>query len=128
MTTPAITQLHARLLELHRTLLALVRAEYEKEHGPIPNAGAMLQLVIGHDAFAWLRPLSRLLVDLDDKDIVPDDVAARAAVEKRLLGVGNPFWDRYSKLLESTPAIATEHAEVMRLVQGLPEALPRVLA
>ncbi len=125
MTTPATTQLHARLLELHRMLLALVRVDYEKEHGPVANPGAMLQLVIGHEAFAWLRPLSKLLVDLDDEDLVPDAGAARAAVE-RLMSAGNVFWERYSEVLQSTPAVALEHAEVMRIVKGLPETLPRV--
>ena len=38
-----LSQLHARLLELHRTLLGLVRVTYEKEHGTIPNPGAMLR-------------------------------------------------------------------------------------
>ena len=128
MTTPATTQLHARLLELHRMLLALVRAEYEKEHGAVPNAGAMLQLVINHEAFAWLRPLSTLLVELDDKDLVPDGAAARAAVEK-LLSSGNAFSARYAAVLEAaSPEIAAEHGEVMRILKGLPEPLPRVSA
>ncbi len=126
-TTQLQTQLHARLLELHRMLLALVRADYEKEHGAVPNAGAMLQLVINHEAFAWLRPLSTLLVELDDKDLVPDGAAARAAVEKLLRG-GNAFSARYAQVLESTPEIAAEHGEVMRIVKNLPEPLPRVSA
>jgi hypothetical protein len=122
-----LSQLHARLLELHRTLLGLVRATYEEEHGTIPNPGAMLQLVIGHEAFAWLRPLSKLLVDLDDKDLVPDAAAARVAVEGLLSG-SNPFATRYAEALQSTPEVAAEHGEVMRIVKGLPETLPRVSA
>jgi len=93
----------------------------------VPNAGAMLQLVIGDQAFAWLRPLSTLLVELDDKDLVPDAVAARAAVE-RLMSSGNAFSAHYLAVLQSTPSIAAEHAEVMRIVNGLPRPLPHASA
>lgn len=113
------TQLHSGLLELHGALLALVRAEYERVHGVIQGSGAMLQLVLGDEAFAWLRPLSKLLVDLDDPDVVRDAAAARAAVE-RLLGAGSAFGDRYRTMLDAHPDLAAEHAHVMRVVRNLP--------
>lgn len=115
MTT---TELHASLLSLHSALLALARTEYEDEHGAVPHPGAMLALVIGHDTFAWLRPLSRLLVDLDDAKLVPDAAAARAAVE-RLMSPGNPFSDRYLGVLVDNPDVAATHGEVMRIANRL---------
>ena len=121
-THSPLSQLHAALLELHRSLLAIVRAGYEKEHGAVASAGAMLQLVINDEAFAWLRPLSALLVDLDDVKIVPDAAAARVAVEGLLSGE-NVFSKRYAEVLEATPAIAAQHGEVMRIVNRLPESL-----
>jgi hypothetical protein len=129
MTThlASLSLLHARLLDLHRTLLELVRLAFEKEHGTVENAGALLQLVIGHEAFAWLRPLSRLLVDLDDREVVADAAAARVAVEQLMSGA-NVFAKRYAEVLASTPAVAAEHGEVMRILKSLPETLPRVTA
>ncbi len=82
MNRSVIDALHARLLELHKTLMDGARAEYERENGPIPNAGAFLQLLINHDDFAWLRPLSGLLVELDDPKLTPDAASAKAKVEK----------------------------------------------
>jgi hypothetical protein len=69
-STPA-NVLHSRLLDLHKQLLDLVRADYEREHGPIGGPGPLLQLVTQDPAFAWLRPLSMLLVEMDD----PTEVA-----------------------------------------------------
>ena len=126
MSTATSALLHTRLLDLHRQLLAVVKTEYERGSGSVAHPGELLQLVIGHPAFAWLRPLSKLLVDLDDKDVVPDAAAARAATEA--LFREGLFHDSYLPLVQSDPALSVEHGEVMRIVKGLPEKLPHVSA
>ena len=54
------------LLRLHKALLDDERVSYERVHGRIPSNGAFLQLVLGDAWFAWLRPLSQLMVKLDE--------------------------------------------------------------
>ena len=53
-------------LRLHKTLLEGAKADYEAQHGKIPNANVYLQLVIDDAHFAWLRKLSSMIVLFDE--------------------------------------------------------------
>ena len=65
--TPAqLKTLRDRLLSLHKTLLDADRAAYERSYGPVGSSGEWLQLVLGHEYFAWLRPFSGLIVRIDE--------------------------------------------------------------
>jgi hypothetical protein len=111
--------LHARLLALHKMLLDLVRAEYEVEHGPVGGPGALLQLVTQNPVFAWLRPLSMLLVEMDDPEAIARAGSARRLVEA-VFSPGNVFADRYHAVVATTPAVTRAHAETMGLLEALP--------
>lgn len=54
-------------LHLHKVLIEAVRLDYERAHGRIENPVELLQLVANDEQFAWLRPLTRLLVELDEE-------------------------------------------------------------
>jgi len=81
-----------RLLKLHKTLLDWERAQYEHAYGPVRSSGDMLQLVLGHDQFAWLRSYSGLIVRIDEW-LVSDQPSRQDA---------EAFWDEAGKL--TTPA------------------------
>ena len=74
-------ELRAGLLRLHKSLLDSERTAYERVHGQV-NAGEMLQLVINHEQFAWLRPVSELIVRIDEmldaKDATKEEAIALA--------------------------------------------------
>ena len=53
-------------LRLHKTLLEGAKADYEAQHGKIPNANVYLQLVIDDTHFAWLRKLSSMIALFDE--------------------------------------------------------------
>ena len=53
------------LRALHRALIERARRDYENERLETVGAGRLLQLLAGDPYFAWLRPLSELMVDLD---------------------------------------------------------------
>ena len=61
-----LDHLSRALLRLHKALLDDERVSYERVHGLIRSNGAFLQLVLGDAWFAWLRPLSQLMVKLDE--------------------------------------------------------------
>lgn len=63
------------LLELHKNLLDLERAAYEKKNGVISNNHEYFQLVVNHDDFRWLRVLSEIIaaLDLESEKADPDD-------------------------------------------------------
>jgi hypothetical protein len=60
----ALSELAPLLVKLHLLLLNAQRKDYEAMYGPQP-ALAVLRLTIDSPAFGWLRPLSRLMADLD---------------------------------------------------------------
>ena len=54
------------LLRLHKGLLASERVGYEKANGRIASRQEFLQLALKDDWFAWLRPVSELIVQIDE--------------------------------------------------------------
>src|SRR5437588_8455803 len=61
-----LAELRQTLLTLHKALLDSERTSYELVHGTIPSPGAFLQLLINDSWFAWLRPVTTLLVEIDE--------------------------------------------------------------
>jgi hypothetical protein len=118
-TAPA-NALHSRLLGLHKMLLDIVRAEYEREHGAIGGPGPLLQLVTQDPAFAWLRPLSMLLVEMDDPTEVARAGGVRPLVEAAFRA-GNVFSDRYQEVAASSPDVSAANTEVKSLIEALPQ-------
>src|SRR6267143_5812349 len=60
-----LRDLRLRLLHLHKSLLELERVNFEKTFGRV-DSGELLQLVINHPQFAWLRIISALVVEIDE--------------------------------------------------------------
>jgi hypothetical protein len=60
-----LVDLRRALLHLHKTLLDWERAAYEKVHGRT-TPGSLLTALMNDAQFAWLRPLSELIVRIDE--------------------------------------------------------------
>ena len=56
------------LLRVHKALLEDARIRYEREQGRIEGSGALLRLVLNDPWFAWLLPLSGLVVQIDERE------------------------------------------------------------
>jgi hypothetical protein len=103
------------LLALHKTLLEVVRREHERAHGRL-EAQAFLDALIRDPAFAWLRPLTTLIVAIDEAD----DPASIANELRQLLGASeapDEFQQRYATALQSSPELAYEHGMLMRALR-----------
>jgi hypothetical protein len=116
----------AALLELHRVLLEAVRLEHEREAGRIGSA-EMLQLAAYDPRFAWLRPMSELIVALDELQAMPDvtqrDAAAvRVEIDDLLSSGGQGFAERYFTALQAGPDLVLAHSDMQRAVAALPAA------
>jgi len=77
-------ELRLSLLRLHKTLLDAERDAYERMHGQV-TGGELLQLVINHEQFAWLHPISELIVRIDEM-LDADEPATADAAEALLAG------------------------------------------
>ena len=126
-------QLVSALRELHRTLVQSGRRDYEAEHGVALDPGALLQLLTTDEHFAWLHPLSELMVDIDlvrDADPASMDALAgpvRAAVERfitppKAADAPDAFAQRYWLNVQSDPNVAMSHAEVKKALATWPAA------
>jgi hypothetical protein len=119
-----LTALRSRLLDLHRELLASERVDLERYGGRLTGA-EFLQIASDSFRLAWLRPLSEVIVAIDEALEDPETTAeAREALVARVRGMvappdaGTPFGRRYLALLQVSPDVVMAHGA---LVQTLPE-------
>ena len=77
--------LRKALLHLHKTMLDWERSAYERVHGRA-SAGELLKLIVEDGQFAWLRPISELIVRIDQTvETVDADPSADVASEVEAL-------------------------------------------
>jgi len=109
------------VLHLHRLLVEIERRDYERAHGRL-SAGALLHNLIHDVTFAWLRPLTTLIAQMDElMDGPPDEEAMGTSVgELRDLlrpdAEGNDFQKRYAALLQQEPDLVVAHGSLVRAI------------
>jgi hypothetical protein len=112
------------LLRLHKVLVESERVTYEKVVGAIPSPNRFLQLLIDDPWFAWLQPLSQLIVAMDEAQDAKEpatDADAQALIRQaRLLLVaseeGEGFSRHYFDALQRDPDVVLAHADVTKLL------------
>jgi len=111
------------LLALHKALVDSERATYEQTMGTIPSPNHFLQLLTQDPWFAWLRPISQLIVSMDealDMKEPPGDAAVEALLKETKLLLapsesGEGFSRHYFDALQRDPNVILAHAEVTKL-------------
>lgn len=118
-----LTDLRLALLRLHKALLDSERVSYEKTVGQIRSANHFLQLVTRDPWFAWLHPLSQLIVAMDEalddeEPLTAARVDALVQQSKQLLvtsETGEGFSGHYHEAMQRDPDVVLMHAEVVKL-------------
>jgi hypothetical protein len=121
-----LAELREALLRLHSTLLESERAGYERIFGRIVSPLQFLHLVTDDAWFAWLRPVSQLVVAMDEmldgKSALTaaDADALLARVRSLLVAVpgGDGFPGHYDEALQRDPDVLFAHAAVARCLRG----------
>jgi hypothetical protein len=120
-----IQELAARLRTLHAALVAIERDAYERRQGPLTSA-QLLHLLMNDPAFAWLRPMSMLMADVDallDRATIDEEDAAAVRLElDRLLTTTPAFSIEYLARLQQSPTLAVDHGRVREAMSRLPLA------
>jgi hypothetical protein len=121
---PKLDAARSDLLALHRVLLDAERVRYEKLFGRIPGNGAFLQLALHDPWFTWLRPMMRLVSEIDSRlldrgqePVTAPEVAALLAEARRLLrpdAEGSGFQREFQALLQDSPDVAVLHRQLVR--------------
>lgn len=116
------------LLRLHKALLEAEQLTYERIHGRVSSTGQLFQLVRTDPWFAWLHPLSKLVIRidimLDEHDRVTRHDARHILAEARSLvrpsERGEGFERHYYEALQRAPDVVLAHAQVKKLLAMIP--------
>jgi hypothetical protein len=120
-----IVTIRNSLLALHKILLELERQRFERANGRITDMFQLLNLTINDPAFAWLRRLSALIVQIDEKLDDKDNPmtsgqadAMRKEIRELLSAnqVGNDFQRNYHWALQESPDVVISHGSVVKLL------------
>lgn len=84
----------------HSALLDFAKSEYEFLYGPVKSPFEMWQLVMNHEAFQWLRPLSGLMATLDEVLDQKDTALTQRNVDDVRGALGLLFADTDSRFAE----------------------------
>lgn len=110
-----VDRIAAAARTLHKALIDVTQREFEKTHGRINNPYALFTIVANDPAFAWLQPMTRAIVEVEDLAGRREPAVSEAEVretrkklETLLRGAGQPFADRYLGLIQTSPDIAVE--------------------
>lgn len=118
-------ELRKALLHLHKTLLDWERAAYERVHGRVP-AGELLKVIVEDQQFAWLRPISELIVRIDTTVDAEDldggaDVEAIVSRTREVAAPnegGTPHAQRYHTALQEHPDAVFAHRAVTNVLKN----------
>jgi hypothetical protein len=118
-----LADLRLGLLRLHKALLEMERINYEKVSGQV-NSGELLQIVLNHPQFGWLRIISALVVEIDEllnskETPSVSDFAELTRQAGQLLTApeNEEFKTKYQAALQREPAVVMAHANVMQLLR-----------
>ena len=122
METPErrlLTDLRQALVKLHKTLLDFERTAYDRVHGRT-TGHPLLQAILTDPQFAWLKPLSELIVRIDetlDNDVadIPGEADAIVAQARKLVSPVDqraPYAERYQAALQQYPDAVFAHRDV----------------
>lgn len=118
-----LVDLRLGLLRLHKALLEMERINYEKVSGRV-NSGELLQIVVNHPQFAWLRIISALIVEIDEI-LNGDEPATVSHFEELINGArllltaseNEEFKTKYQAALQREPEVVMAHSHVMQFLR-----------
>jgi hypothetical protein len=121
---PQLREMSRALRDVHRGLIDFSRERYELANGVVRSRGELLELLLSDEAFTWLRPLSRLIVQIDElaaRDVPPteaetENIRDRVEALTARSNDQNALGSRYVALLASEPRVAMNHGELRAAV------------
>src|SRR5882724_3889943 len=118
-----LAQLREAMMQLHKALVDSERHSYEQSIGTIASPGHFLQLLTQDPWFAWLHPVSELIVAVDEALDAKEPLTREGAevLVKQVRGLlvasetGEGFARHYFEALQRDPDVLYAHAATMKL-------------
>jgi hypothetical protein len=127
-----VVDVRRALLHLHKTLLDWERVAYDRAQGRRTPPGQLLRIVMTDPQFAWLRPLSELIVRMDgaldmEAPDAPIDVDAIIAQVRALVSPGgdSAYAQRYHAALQEQPDAVLAHGALTTILKSAPRPQER---
>jgi len=105
------------LLPLHKRLIESAKSDYAFAYNSNATATQLVELLQSDPFFAWLKPLTSLIVDIDEMtrtDFEPADVDAIVTRIEGLLAE-----PKYIEMLQQDVEVASGHAALRQALQRL---------
>jgi hypothetical protein len=121
-----LREVRQALLRLHKTLLDWQRASYERGNGRRLSSNQLLDALLKDAEFAWLRPLSQMIVRIDEmlEDEIPPGTGDLEAVLGHIRDLttanetGNAYEQRYYTALQGSPDAVFAHRDLVTLTKA----------
>jgi hypothetical protein len=123
-----LKQARLQLLRLHKALLEAEKITYEMTHGRIASNMEFFGLVLEHEWFQWLRPMSGFIAEVDEaignkKQPITDAMAIVYLERTTTIIAMNPNSDdhtqKYYEAIERDADVARLHVELIAVLQGV---------
>ncbi|MEC4807207.1 MAG: hypothetical protein SAJ12_16120 [Jaaginema sp. PMC 1079.18] len=119
-----LREVRKALLNLHKALLESEKIVYEKKHGRIQSKGEFFRLVVDHEWFGWLRPISQFIVKIDEalggkEPATLNEVKGLLSEAKVLLHPaesGTAAEQRYYQAIQRDPNVAFMHSQIAEVL------------
>jgi hypothetical protein len=112
------------LIPLHRALIENAKADYSFEVAPVEGPNHLMKLITDDPYFAWLKPITSLIVDIDEMarvDFTTEDAHALLQRVEALFAtsrddapddatVPNEFAAKYLPILQRDVDVTISHA------------------
>ncbi len=120
-----LQELRNELLHLHKALIDSERVTYEKTIGAIQSPNHFLQLLTSDPWFAWLQPISQLIVMIDEaldekEPLTTEAVDNLFRQTHKVLIVseeGEGLSKHYFDALQRDPNVVLAHAAVTKILR-----------
>ena len=121
-----LIDLRRALLHLHKTLLEWERTAYERVHGRTSPA-ELLEAIVTDAQFSWLRPVSALIVRMDEgleidalegPELDVDWIVAQTRTYISPDENGTPYAQRYHAALQEHPDAVFAHRAVTNILKA----------
>src|SRR5262249_19662391 len=112
-----LREISKTLIPLHRRLIDATKEDYAFAVGPVGTPARLLDLVRTDPFFAWLQPVTSLIVDIDEMARIDFEPAAAAGIAVRVEQLLDS--ERYLALLQRDVEVAIAHASLRKALIAL---------
>ncbi len=120
----AFREVSRLLIPLHRALIDAAKEDYAFAFGPVPQPTQLLRLLNEDPFFGWLKPITSLIVDIDEmvrRDFEASDAESITGRIESMFGSSpDPeFASKYVPLLQRSVEVAAGHAALRKVLARL---------